>query len=76
MLLRWFLNSDPIALCNVLMKVVTKVIVNRLKHLMTKLIGDTQSNFIPRRQLANNIVLAQEVVHSMKRKRESRVSWL
>lgn len=69
MLLRWFLNSDPIALCNVLMKVVRKVIVNRLKHFMTKLIGDTQSSFIPRRQLADNIVLAQEMVHSMKRRK-------
>lgn len=31
----------PIALCNVLMKVITKTISNRLKPLMTKLIGDT-----------------------------------
>lgn len=63
----------PIALCNVLMKVVTKVIVNHLKHLMTKLIGGTQSSFTLGRQAANNIILVQKVVHSMRKREGSRV---
>lgn len=38
-----------IVLCNVLMKVVINAIANRLKPMMEKLIGDTQSSFIPGR---------------------------
>lgn len=36
-----------ISLCNVLVKVVTKIHANRLKSLMTKLIRQTQASFIP-----------------------------
>lgn len=50
------------------MKMVTKVVANRLKHLMPKLISEDQSNFVMGRQAANNIVIAQEVVHSMRKK--------
>lgn len=55
----------PIALCNVLMKVITNVIANRLKPLMSKLIGNTHSSFILGKQAADNIIIAQEVIHSM-----------
>lgn len=65
----------PIALCNVVVKAVTKVIANRLKSLMPKLITPTQSSFIPGRQAADNIVLAQEVLHSM-RKRVGKKGWM
>lgn len=59
----------PIALCNLLMKIVNKVIANWLKPLMSKLASDTQCSFILRRQVANNIFLAQEVLHTVKHKK-------
>lgn len=40
------------------MKIVTKVIVNHLKSLMSKLKYETQISFIPSRQALDNIVLA------------------
>lgn len=58
----------PICLSNVLMKVITKVIANRLKPVMAKLVQPTQASFIPGRLTTDNIVIAQELVHSMRYK--------
>lgn len=37
----------PISLCNVLFKTITKTMVERLKIVITKLIGPAQASFIP-----------------------------
>ncbi|WZZ33856.1 hypothetical protein YC2023_017257 [Brassica napus] len=65
----------PISLCNVLFKVITKAMVGRLKGIMNKLIGPAQSSFIPGRLSADNIVIIQEAVHSMRRKK-GRKGWM
>lgn len=58
----------PIGLCNVVYKIVTKVIVNRIKPHLPFFISNTQSSFVPGRQGTDNIVIMQEVLHTMKRK--------
>ncbi|CAJ2645224.1 unnamed protein product [Trifolium pratense] len=55
----------PIALCNVTYKIITKVIVNRIKPLLDGIISPYQSSFIPGRTIHHNIIVAQEMVHSM-----------
>lgn len=45
-------------------------IVNWLKPLMTKLTGDSKSSFVLGRQAADNIILAKEVIHTMRRKKQ------
>ncbi|KAG7559018.1 Reverse transcriptase zinc-binding domain [Arabidopsis thaliana x Arabidopsis arenosa] len=65
----------PISLCNVLFKMITKVMVERLKPVMCKLIGPAQSSFIPGRLSTDNIVIVQEAVHSMRRKK-GRKGWM
>lgn len=55
-----------ISLYNVLYKVVSKVITNRLKPLMHSIILATQSALIPRRIIMDNILLAHELLHTMK----------
>lgn len=65
----------PISLCNVLFKTITKTMVLRLKKVMPKLIGPAQSSFIPGRVSTNNIVVVQEAVHSMRRKK-GRKGWM
>ena len=50
-------------------KLVTKLIAMRLKSLMPKLIGAAQCSFVPGRQSTDNILIAQEVVHSMRIKK-------
>ena len=58
----------PISLCNVSYKLVTKIIVNRIKDFLPSIIAPTQSSFVPRRQITDNIVIVQEVLHTMKSK--------
>ena len=62
----------PIGLCNVVYKAISKVLVNRLKPVMTKLIAPTQSSFVPGRQISDNIVIVQEMLHSMRKKKGSK----
>jgi len=42
--------------------------MNRLKTVLGKLISPTQSSFVPGRQISDNIIIVQEVLHSMRRK--------
>lgn len=65
----------PISLCNVLFKIITKAMVLRLKSVMPLLIGPAQSSFIPGRLSTDNIVIVQEAVHSMRRKK-GRKGWM
>ena len=58
----------PISLCNVSYKVITKIITNRLKPLMEHLVSPTQVSFVPGRQSRDNIIIMQEVIHSMRSK--------
>lgn len=43
----------------------------RLKSVMPMLIGHAQSSFIPGRLSTDNIVIVQETVHSMRRKKRT-----
>ncbi|WCJ19530.1 hypothetical protein M5689_001816 [Euphorbia peplus] len=56
----------PISLCNVIYKIITKIIANRFKLLFPEIIAPTQSSFVPGRQIVDNIIVAQEVIHSMR----------
>lgn len=53
---------------NVIIKIVTKVVANRLKPVMNDLVGVEQANFIPGRHTIDNIVVAQEALHSLRKK--------
>ena len=52
----------PIACCNVLYKVVSKILANRLKKLLPRIICENQSAFIKGRLLMENVLLASEMV--------------
>lgn len=55
----------PVNLCNVSMKVISKMIVNRLKKVLDDIISLNQASFIPGRQSLDNIVLCQELIHTL-----------
>ncbi|KAI0497165.1 hypothetical protein KFK09_020387 [Dendrobium nobile] len=52
----------PISLCQSLYKVVAKILVNRLKPVLSGLIGEAQGAFVPGRLIANHGLLAQEMM--------------
>jgi ribonuclease HI len=59
----------PISLCNTVYKMVTKTIVNRIRPLLSHLVSPYQSAFVPGRRGVDNVIIAQELLHSMHRKK-------
>ncbi|XP_019190728.1 PREDICTED: uncharacterized protein LOC109185202 [Ipomoea nil] len=62
----------PITLLNVCLKIISKVVVNRMRPIMKSLIDPFQNSFLPRRSTADNIILTQEIVHFMRQKKGSK----
>ena len=56
----------PISLINCSIKLLLKVLANRLKPRLSALIAEEQSAFIPGRNISDGILLANEVIHSMR----------
>lgn len=59
----------PIALCNVIYKILAKILTNRLKTMMPKVISDNQSAFVARKQ-KDNILVVHEILHSLLHQRK------
>lgn len=49
-------------------KIVTKLVANRLWNILPQIIGLHQTSFITGQHIIENIIVAQEVIHSMRRK--------
>ncbi|KAK9984141.1 hypothetical protein SO802_033666 [Lithocarpus litseifolius] len=66
-----FNHYRPISLCNTVYKIVTKIIVARLRPLLPGLVSPLQTAFVPGRKGFDNAIIVQEIIHSMSRKRGS-----
>ncbi|OMO57411.1 reverse transcriptase [Corchorus capsularis] len=68
------LASDfrPISLCNVIFKILSKVLANRLKEILPSIIGETHSAFVLDRMIYDNAMIAFKTMHFMRNKRTGR----
>ncbi|GKB51179.1 hypothetical protein Tco_0901932 [Tanacetum coccineum] len=54
----------PISCCNVLFKCISKIIANRLKDSLQRLVSPNQSAFMLGHCISDNILLTQEIMHN------------
>ncbi|KAL9661113.1 hypothetical protein QQ045_025933 [Rhodiola kirilowii] len=65
----------PISLCNVVIKIVTKMLANRLKPVIPAIISENQGAFVPVKIISDNIIAAQEVIHYIRTRGRQKVGF-
>lgn len=60
----------PIALCNVVYKLITKIIAGRLRNLLDIVVHPSQAAFVPNRSISDNIIINHEIMFYLKNIKE------
>lgn len=66
----------PISLCKFCLKIITKVLANRLKRILKSIISPNQSAFVPGRMIQDSILVAHEAFHFLNRKKQGKESFM
>jgi ribonuclease HI len=67
-----FKEFRPISLCNTVYKLITKILVNRLRPFLNQIVGPFQSSFLPGRGTTDNAIILQEAIHSMRKSKRKK----
>ena len=66
----------PIALCNILYKLISKVLANRLKKILHYVIFESQSTFQSSKAITDNILVAFKNLHHMKSHKSKKMGFM
>ena len=70
---KYVIEFRTIALCNILYKLVSKVLAYRLKRVLPLIISKSQSAFQSDKTISDNILVAFESLHHIKMKKTGKV---
>ena len=69
-------NYLPISLCNTVYKIVSKIIVARLRPHLDKPISPLQLAFVLGRRSVDNAIVVQELIHTISKKKKEKVGFM
>jgi hypothetical protein len=64
-----FGDFRPIALCNLCYKIITKILANKIKPILSRTLSGEQLGFLKGRQILDAIGTSQECLHNIKQKK-------
>jgi hypothetical protein len=68
-----FGDFKPISCCNVVYKIISKIIARRIRLVLSEVIGEEQFIFLQNRKIHDAVAMAQEVLHMVKIKNQKAV---
>ena len=69
-------NFRHFSLCNVFYKLIAKVLVNRLKLVLSHVVSDSQTTFLFSHLITDNVLVAFETLHYLKRKSQGKLGYM